>query len=366
MQKKLIAAVTAAVLLVSGLCAALAAPGTSADPFITLSYLTGTFYPEMEQAMLDQAQQATAETEQEALDRLSDLAGGYLVKAGGSEFSDTFTRLTLAGGDLLSLPTGASLLLEAGQYTLTVSGTLLDVTDGTVLPAGVALTPGHRYLVVENSTCALDALSDSVYLSVQGNYSLNSSGKPKTPFIDVGINDWHRSYVHFAYERGLFNGTGATIFSPNTNMNRAMLVTVLSRLAGVDSVVTESRFDDVASGIWYEIPVKWAASVGIVNGVNEANTLFAPDVNVTREQMAVMLYRYTQDYLGIPLTPTGDLTVFSDRGQIQSWAEPAMSWAVGVGIINGYTNGTLSPGGSITRAEVATMLQRFDKYLSQQ
>lgn len=358
MRKKLIAAVTAAVLLVSGLSAALASPGTSADPFITLSYLTGTFYPEMEQAMLAQAQKATVETEQEALERLSGLAGDYLTRAGGSEYSDVFIRLIMAGGDRLSLPSGASILFEAGQYTLDLTGELLDVTDGTVLTSGAVLTANHRYIVAENSSCTLAAVSDSVYLSVQGPYSWTSTGDPKTPFIDITGSDPYHDSVVYVYENGLFKGVSANRFSPSGSMTRAMVVTLLSRLAGVESVDAENRFNDVPAGSWYADGVNWAASVGIVNGVDASNNRFSPNSKITREQAMVIFYRYIQDYLGIPLTPSGDLSVFPDGNAVSSWAEPAVRWAVSAGLVT-QADGELAAKRTATRAEIATMIQRF-------
>lgn len=364
MRKKLIAVATLATLFITGLGAALAAPGTASDPFVTLSYLTGTYYEQAGQVMLEHAQQATSATEQAALDKLAELTSTYLVQAGGADYSDTFTRLILAGGDLLALPAGASLLFESGQVSVSVSGTVLDVTTGSVLLADGTLNAKHRYIVAEDSTCTVNALSDSVYLSVQGSYSHVSTGTPQTPFIDVAVSDWHRSYVRFVYDSGLFQGVSTTEFSPGTNMNRAMLVTVLSRLAGAGAADTETRFTDVEVGSWYEAAAYWAASTGITSGTNAANTQFSPYVNVTRVEMAVMLYRYIQDYLEQEITPTGDLSVYSDRGQIQSWAEPAMSWAVGAGIMTGYPDSTLGPNGSITRAEVAAMLQRFTALLN--
>ncbi len=362
MGKKLICAAVLVACLITGLSAAFAAPGAPEDPFVTLSYLTGTYLPQVEQNALKRVDDAAAKTEQDALDQLAKLTGSYLSQIGPSDNSSPFERLTLAQGDRLTVSAGSDLLFESGAHTLSTTGTVLDVTDGAPKSPKAALVDGHRYIVAGNSQCTLTVLSGTVNISVQGVYTLTEAEKSTLPFTDVAVEDWHYSYVKFAYEQGLFQGTSQTQFSPNTNMNRAMLVTVLSRLAGVEPVEGECRFLDVEDNSWYEGAVNWAAGVGIVNGVNQANNLFAPNANVTREQMAVMLYRYAQDYLGTPLSPSGDLSAFPDQNTIADWAKPAVSWAVDTGIINGR-NGMLAPGGTATRAEVATMLQRFSALL---
>lgn len=364
MRRKLIAAALLTALFATALGAALAAPGTDSDPFVTLSYLTGAYYAEAEQAMRTRAQAGTAQTEKAALDRLDALAGSYLAQAGGGgNAPDTFVRLALSRGDRLELVTGAGLLYEAGRVDLSFAdGLLVDVTDGSTITAGGAPASGHRYVAAENTACSLIVLSDAAYLSVQGYYDLERTGEKYTPFTDLSFSDWYYSNARFAYETGLFQGLTATTFSPNTNMNRAMLATVLRRLAGAEGAVPSAGFTDVPAGAWYADAVNWAAGVGAVNGMGDGT--FAPDANVTREQMVTMLYRYARDYLGMETPATGDLSVFSDRAGISSWAEDAVSWAVGHGILNGRTGGALDPAGSATRAEVAALLQRFSALLS--
>lgn len=362
MKKKLIAAVTLTALLVAALGAAMASPGTGSDPFVTLSYLTGTYYKEVEADMLEQAQKSTAATEKAAFDKLDALAGSYLAQAGGQEYADDFLRMTLSRNDRLDLPTGASLLFEAGQVELVfASGSFVDVTDGSTVTAGGKLTAGHHYVAAEDTACSITAVSDAVYLSVRGYYNLESSGMTYTPFTDLKADDWYYSSVRFAYDNELFKGLTATTFSPNTNMNRAMLATVLSRMAGIQGPIPAVGFTDVKDGDWYSDAVNWAAAVGIVNGMGDGT--FAPNANVTREQMAAMLYRYARDWMGIEVSASGDLSAFSDRAKVSSWAVESVSWAVDNGIMTGYTDGTLGPGGTATRAQVATMLQRFSNLI---
>lgn len=361
MRIKIIAAITLTALLVTAAGSVLAAPGTNSDPFVTLSYLTDTYLEEVKADMLKQAQRATAKTEEAAFERLDALAGSYLAQAGGGDFADNYVRITLSRDDRLDLPTGAALLFEAGQIELTfVSGTLVDVTAGSVVSTGGVLTPGHHYIAAEDTACSITAVSDAVYLSVRGHYNLDSTGIVRTPFIDLKASDWYYDYVQFAYEEELFQGLTATTFSANTNMNRAMLATVLSRLAGVSGTVPSAGFTDVKDGDWYANAVNWAANAGIVTGYGGR---FDPIANVTREQMATMLYRYARDWMGMDVSSTGDLSGFPDRDKISSYAVEPIAWAVGHGIITGHTGGVLAPTGTATRAEVAAMLQRFSKLI---
>lgn len=361
MKKKLIAAVTLSALLVTALGAALAAPGDGTDPFVTLSYLTGAWSAGLEADMLKQAQAATAETEKAAFDKLDALAGSYLAQAGGGEYADTYERMTLARADRLDLPTGASIQFENGVCELVfASGCLVDVTDGSTLSAGGKLTAGHRYVAAENTACTITAVSDSVYLSVRGRCALDVTGRTYTPFTDLCASDWYYNYVLFAYEEGLFSGITTTVFSPNTNMNRAMLATVLSRFDGLTGYVPSVGFTDVAANAWYANAVNWAANAGIVTGNSDGT--FTPDHDVTREQLCAMLYRYAI-YLGLDTGAAGDLSGFTDRGKISAYAKDAVTWAVGNGIMTGITTTTLSPGGTATRAQVAAMLQRFSNLI---
>lgn len=358
MRKKILTAVLSAALLTGIIGAALAAPGTSSDPLVTLSYLTGTYAQQLERDIEKRAQSAVDQAGQEAFDRLDTLAGSYLAQAGVDGGTDSYVYMVLARGDALELSTGAALLLQDGQTALSLpSGSLIDVTTGSAVRSGGKLTAGHHYIAAEATTCTVSAVSDSVYLAVRGEYRLASGGKTYTPFVDITANDWYADAVLFAYEQQLFQGLTATVFSPNTEMNRAMLATVLSRLAGVHGSAPSVGFTDVTAADWYADAVNWAAGAGIVNGLG--NGSFGPNNSVTREQMATMLYRYASDYLGMRVTASGDLSVFPDRDQISAYAVDAVSWAVGSGIMNGHSSGTLSPGGTATRAEVAIMLQRF-------
>ncbi|MDY4430451.1 S-layer homology domain-containing protein [Evtepia sp.] len=176
------------------------------------------------------------------------------------------------------------------------------------------------------------------------------------PFTDVGPGDWFLENVKYAYEKGLMNGTGDTTFSPKMTTYRAMIVTILHRLEGTPAPDAQAPFTDVPAGQYYAEAVAWAAANSIVNGTSE--TTYAPLNNITREQMAAILYRYAQ-YKGYDVSGSADLSAFTDATSISDYAVSALQWAVDAGLINGKGNGILDPKGSATRAEVSAILSRF-------
>lgn len=177
----------------------------------------------------------------------------------------------------------------------------------------------------------------------------------KLPFTDVRESDWFYDDVVFAYENGLFSGTSDTTFSPNTSMTRAMLVTVLYRLEGQPAVNGRSGFSDVQYNGYYEDAVTWAADNGIVNGTSI--TTFSPNANVTREQMAAILYRYAQ-YKKYNTAASSSLNGFTDQASVSGYATASLEWAVAEKLVNGSA-GKLMPTGNATRAQVAAILHRF-------
>ena len=177
----------------------------------------------------------------------------------------------------------------------------------------------------------------------------------KLPFTDVRESDWFYDDVVFAYENGLFAGTSDTTFSPNASMTRAMLVTVLYRLEGQPAVNGRSGFSDVQYNGYYEDAVTWAADNGIVNGTS--TTTFSPNANVTREQMAAILYRYAQ-YKKYNTAASSGLNGFTDHASVSGYATASLEWAVAEKLVNGSA-GKLMPTGNATRAQVAAILHRF-------
>ncbi len=176
------------------------------------------------------------------------------------------------------------------------------------------------------------------------------------PYADVKSADWFYNAVKYVSQKNLMQGTGAASFEPNSNMTRAMLVTVLYRLEGKPAVSGTSSFTDVKSGEWYTDAIHWASANKIVSGYGDG--LFGTNDSVTREQMAVILMNYAK-YKGYDVTKTTALKEYTDAASIDSWAVPAMTWAVAEGLIKGTAATTLSPTGAASRAQVATILMRF-------
>lgn len=183
-------------------------------------------------------------------------------------------------------------------------------------------------------------------------------------FTDVKSGDWFAAAVSFAVERGFFGGVSTDKFAPNTDMSRAMLVTVLWRMEGQPAPAGGNPFTDVSEGTWYTVPVIWAYENGIVGGVG--NGKYAPDNTVTREQMATILYRYSANK-GYALEKSAGIANFPDTVEVSSYAVDAYSWARTQGIVDGMGKGDgkiyLNPKGYATRAQVATMLTRFIVYV---
>ena len=175
-------------------------------------------------------------------------------------------------------------------------------------------------------------------------------------YNDVKAGDWYANAVNYVTLTGLMNGTGDG-FSPNLAINRGMMVTVLYRMAGSPEVTAENPFTDVPADTWYTDAVIWASENGITAGTSE--TTFSPTNSLTREQLATFFYRFADFENPDPIEITGDLTGFTNAGQVASYATDAMKWAIGEGLISGTTETTLSPKATATRAQVATILMRY-------
>ena len=182
---------------------------------------------------------------------------------------------------------------------------------------------------------------------------------PCANFLDVDPRAWYHEGIDFAVSNGLFNGVSSSRFGVDSTMTRAMFVTVLWRMQGSPEVEGGKTFTDVPAGTWYTDAVAWASSQGIVNGTSD--TTFSPDAGITREQMAVLMYRYAQ-WLKLPTDASGSLASFPDAAKVSGYATEALAWATKLGIVTGTTAGNtiiLKPQGSATRAQVATILMRF-------
>ena len=178
----------------------------------------------------------------------------------------------------------------------------------------------------------------------------------KVTFDDVADGSWYTGVVDFAARSGLMIGTGKQRFAPEAKLTRAMMTQVLYNLESEHAVITEKPFTDVADDAWYADAVNWAAQVGVVNGMG--NGIFAPNVEISREQLAVMMYNYAV-YKGYSVTRSADTSRFTDSADVSSWAQIAMSWAIGEKLFAGLDTSSLAPGDGATRAQTAKVLAYF-------
>ena len=180
----------------------------------------------------------------------------------------------------------------------------------------------------------------------------------KLPFTDVPEGAWYADAATYVYEHGLMAGTSTTTFAPNATTSRSMIATILWRMAGSPVVNFGLDYTDVAQGQWYSEAIRWAASEGIVGGYG--NGLFGTNDPITREQFAVMLYRFAQEQgYDVSVGKNTNILSYTDTFDISEFAVPALQWACGAGIITGTGDGFLSPQGWTTRAQAAAMLERF-------
>ena len=177
------------------------------------------------------------------------------------------------------------------------------------------------------------------------------------PFTDLKDGGWYMENVRYVYLNKIMNGMTATTFEPDSALTRAMYITMLYRLSGEPEVKAGSAYDDVKGDEWYAKAVAWGTEKGIVEGYAGK---FAPQNNITREQMAAMMYRYAK-LNGCDVSNTASFDAFKDGNTVSDWAKEEMGWAVAAKLIQGHDNGTLEPQGNATRAQAAAVFQRFDE-----
>ena len=175
-------------------------------------------------------------------------------------------------------------------------------------------------------------------------------------FTDVKESDWFYKGVAYVVDKGIMSGVSENEFAPSGKLTRAMLVQMLYNMESRPACDAENAFMDVPVGQWYTDAVIWANDAKIVSGMGEG--LFAPNMEITREQMVAMLYNYAK-YKGYDVTASADLSKFADTASVSAWAQPAMQWAVAEGYISGMGDSQLAPQGTATRAEIASVIMRF-------
>lgn len=238
----------------------------------------------------------------------------------------------------------ATVTLPAQEKTATVTIPATAVTPGTVAKNA---DTGE---IVKLSVPTEDGLL--VTLEASANLVLVDNSKD---FADTD-HHWAQDAIDFVTARGMFHGTSATTFSPESSMTRGMLAVVLHNFEGNPDQSFSDAFSDVSDGDWYADGIRWAASLGIVDGYG--NGAFGAQDDLTREQLVTILYRYARA-MGYDTTGSAPLTTFPDSAALSPYATDAMSWAVATGLITGMDDNTLTPQGTATRAQVATILMRF-------
>ena len=290
--------------------------------------------------------------------------GSGSTGGGGGSSSNVSIATKVTGGKVTVTPTRPT----RGQ-TVTI----------TVTPADGYKLDALTVTDLKGNTIELTKVSDSKYTFVMpaGKVKVNPvfvkidgsdkkddnqpGGNVSKRFTDIASDAWYAEYVNYVAENGLMNGYEDGRFGPNDKTTRAQIVTVLYRMEGEPAAPASSSFTDVsAGGQYYSSAVTWAARNNIVNGYEDGR--FGPNDNVTREQIAAILFRYAE-YKGYDTTLTGNVASFSDAAKVSGWANKAIGWAIGEGLMNG-DNGALRPQGNATRAEIAALLMRFSENIA--
>ena len=282
-------------------------------------------------------------------------------------------KTTAYKGEKITLT--ATVQADAGtqlEYAWYKDGAFISKTDSNTY----AITEGGSYMVSVRAVLAKDKatvysdecrsnpvpcsfVSRPTNPSYPGGGDDNKPEEPAFPFTDVKSTAWYYNAVKYVYENNLMAGTGDTTFDPEVSLTRAMTAQILYNLEGKPEVAEGATFADMGTApIWSLDAIAWAQDTGVVAGMGDNQ--FAPNAKVTREQFAQMMYNYAK-YKKYDLTKTGDLSKFPDDGSVSDWAETAMSWANGNGLINGHEDsGLIDPAGNTIRGQAASIIMNFD------
>ena len=326
------------------------APGETKEVVKTITLPVSVFrfcgYDAVTVSVMDQDEELQATTDQELI------------------ILDAPINLSLNGNQPIAVEAGktaqadldydSTVFIDAGG---SVSYTVADPSIASVDAEGkvTGLSDGTTTLT---ATVMPSGRSKSVKLQV-GEGCRKDASCPISRYTDSDPKAWYHDGVHWALDEGVMNGVAEDKFAPNTPTSRAMIVTMLYRMEGEPEVGTKPSFTDVPEGKFYTKAVAWAFANKIVDGYNPET--FGPNNDLTREQLVTILERYAK-YKGLDVSKGEEayLTGFTDADTISNYAVKAFRWAVDAGIINGMTKTTLSPKTNATRAQVATMLMRFD------
>lgn len=277
-------------------------------------------------------------------------------------------HLTRSGGGGGGERTYPPTILETEHGTVTVDPTHPRQGD----PVTITAQPDEGYEVGEVTVTRPDGSQVELTENSDGTWGFTQPGEsvtiavtfrctggelcPSAHLTDVELNAWYHEAVDYVVEHGIMAGVSATAFQPNGSLTRGQVVQILHNLEGKPEETAEAPFTDTA-GHWALEAIAWAAQNNVVAGYDDGT--FGPEKLVTREEFAQMMYNYAK-FKGYDLTAGGDLAQFPDAGAISDWAETALSWANGKGLINGHDNGTIDPQGNTTRAQAASIMKNFD------
>lgn len=286
------------------------------------------------------------------------------VTIGATTYHLHLTRSGGGGGETTYPPT----ILETEHGTVTVDPTHPRQGD----PVTITAQPDEGYEVGEITVTRPDGSQVELTENSDGTWGFPQPGEsvtiavtfrcdggelcPSAHLTDVELNAWYHEAVDYVVEHGIMAGVSTTAFQPNGSLTRGQVVQILHNLEGKPEETAEAPFTDTA-GHWALEAIAWAAQNNVVAGYDDGT--FGPEKLVTREEFAQMMYNYAK-FKGYDLTAGGDLAQFPDAGAISDWAETALSWANGKGLINGHDNGTIDPQGNTTRAQAASIMKNFD------
>jgi|GEM_PF-3551863 len=334
------------------------AGGSASDPFISRSYVDGTYKNNVVSGA-----QSTISSRLNTVysDRLARLEAAYasrkaeLTGSDGYAFAAASEPLYLPAGATLKGLAGAVVVPLSGRLTYKVSrGALIDVSAGEETAASGELTAGVRYLCAEETEVVFTAAEDA-YCTVRGRYQATGAEPVFTAYTDVSPAHWFYHEAKYIYDNDLYYDARASTFRESEPVTRATFVYALWKLSGAPKPTTVATFKDLKED-WYVAAVTWAAENAIVEGYSAAE--FGPADKVTREQIACLMYRYAR-FKGTSLAANVDLAAYTDAVQISDWALTEMKWANVQGLITGVTKTTLEPQGTATRAQVAAIIMRY-------
>lgn len=336
----------------------------------------------------------------ECLSRYQEMTGGespliFERSADGSTLTITFQDLANALIDELHAANGIEPYFKNFQIKLALTnGNNYEYTGSAIEPATVNKELLEHYplwglaLELENityknninpgtATAAIIVRDyfDGTEVELTKNFTILKDGEvppadpapnpdpaPTGDFTDVTSNDWFKDYVGYVNEKGLMRGLNETTFGPAQLLSRAQFAVILHRMEGEPEVAYEAIFPDVpATGVFFTEAAMWANANKIITGYDNGN--FGPADNITREQMAVMMYRYAKAE-GFDTSKAADLTTFPDASSVSAFAKEAIAWAIGEGLITG-DQGNINPQGNASRAVCATIITRFDQNVAE-